>query len=825
MTSEIEPRPLDVEAVLSQLTLEEKAALCSGRDFWHLEPVPRLGVPALLVADGPHGLRKQRDAGGPLTLTDNVPATCFPTAVTLASTWNRDLLREVGNAIGEEARAEGVGVVLGPGVNIKRSPLAGRNFEYYSEDPYLSSALAVAFIDGVQGAGVGTSIKHFAANNQETRRLSIDAIVDERALREIYLASFERAVKAAQPWTVMAAYNRLNGTYCSEHRELLTGILRDEWGCQGLVVSDWGAVNQRVVGLMAGLDLEMPGLDVGRDARIIQAVRDGRLPMEVLDRAVRRVLTLVDKAARPASADYDRDAHHRLARRAASEGAVLLKNEQAILPLAPDQTIALIGAFAKHPRYQGGGSSGVTPSRIDAAYDAIARRVGASADLSYAAGYDPTGDAADSALIEEAQRVARGVDAAVVVVGLPDIFETEGVDRRHMALPAQHNALVEAVAEVNPNLVVVLVNGSPVTMPWHGKARAILEAYLGGQAGGSALAQLLYGEVNPSGKLAETFPLRLEDHPAHAFFPGGPRTVEYRESIYVGYRYYDTAEEAVLFPFGHGLSYSDFSYTDLRLSASQIQATKELTVTVTITNTGTRAGQEVVQLYVRDVESTAFRPLQELKGFAKVRLEPGESRDVGFTLNRRSFAYWDTELHDWHVEEGRFEIRVGASSRDIRAAAAVEVLPAPTTVSEGDRRERLAEYYDPAGHASFSREAFAALYGRPLPPNRPERRGAYTLNTPLADMRGLGASLLRAFIWRQAKSPFADDPESPMARQAEIFMREMPLRTILMSGGGEITFDTLDGLLKLANGRIIQGVRRLLRAGRGSHQAPDRDSQ
>jgi beta-glucosidase len=808
---------MDVEATLSQLTLEEKAALCSGRDFWHLEPVPRLGIPAVMVADGPHGLRKQRDAGGSLSLTDNVPATCFPTAVTLASTWNRDLLRQVGAAIGEEARAEGVCVVLGPGVNIKRSPLAGRNFEYYSEDPYLSGALAVAFIEGLQGTGVGASVKHFVANNQETRRLSIDVIVDERALREIYLAGFEHAVKAAQPWTVMAAYSRLNGTYCCEHEELLTGILREEWGFRGLVVSDWGAVNRRVEGLMAGLDLEMPGVASGRDARIIQAVQEGRLRMEVLDRTVERVLALISKAvAAEAADDYDRDAHHDLARRAASEGAVLLKNQEEILPLGPDQSIALIGAFAKHPRYQGGGSSGVTPNRMDAAYDAVARRVGASAELSYAAGYDPQAESGDPALIEEAQRVAQSVEIAVIVVGLPDLYETEGVDRQHMALPAHHDALIEAVAEVNPNVVVVLMNGAPVEMPWQGRARAILEAYLGGQAGGSALAQLLYGEVNPSGKLAETFPCRLEDHPAHAFFPGGPRTVEYRESIYVGYRYYDTADQAVLFPFGHGLSYTSFAYSDLRLSAPEIRDSDELEVTVTVTNTGERAGKEVVQLYVRDIESTVFRPMQELKGFAKVRLEPGASKDVAFTLDRRSFATWDAELQDWHVEAGAFEIRVGASSRDIRAAATVEVIATTSHAPELEQRERLAEYDDPAGHDTFSEEAFAALYGRSLPPNRPERPGEYTLNTPLADMRGsLGASLLRAFIWRQAKDAFEGDEESPMARQAEVFLKEMPLRTLLMSGGGEITLDTLEGLLKLANGHLIQGVRALLRARRG----------
>lgn len=815
MTTEIEPRGMDIQDILSQLTLEEKAALCSGRDFWNLESVPRLGVRSITVTDGPHGLRKQSQRVDGFAPGHTVPATCFPTAVTLASSWNRDLVREVGAAIGEEARAERVSVVLGPGANIKRSPLCGRNFEYYSEDPYLSSAMATAFVEGVQQMGIGTSLKHFVANNQETRRFSINAVVDERALREIYLASFEQAVKVGQPLTVMAAYNRLNGVYCTEHRQLLTEILRDEWGYRGLVMSDWGAVSQRVAGLMAGLDLEMPGLKNDHDPAIVQTVREGRLPMEVLDQAVKRVLTLIDETAVPESAfpQYDRDAHHDLARRAAGEGAVLLKNDQAILPLSSSQSIAVIGAFAKKPRYQGAGSSMVAPNRVHAAYDAIARRVGASATLSYAAGYDPKADVPDPALIDEARRVAQDAEVALIFAGLPDFYETEGVDRQDMAMPAGHNALIEAVAQANPNTVVVLMNGAPIEMPWHNNVRAILEAYLGGQAGGSAVAQVLYGEVNPSGKLAETFPLRLEDHPAHVFFPGGPRTVEYRESIYVGYRYYDTAAKPVLFPFGHGLSYTGFSYSELHLSAPTVGDTVGLQVTVDVTNIGNRSGQEVVQLYIRDVESTVFRPAQELKGFAKVGLEPGERKTITFALNRRSFAYWDAGLHDWYVEPGEFEIRVGASSRDIRATATVEV----TTTGSGNpsisRRERLAEYCEPAGQATFSRDAFAGLYGRPLPPNRAQRPGEYTLNTPVGDMRGsLAARLLRAVIRRQADAGVPADPDSPMARHAESMLEQTPLRMFLLDADGSTTPEMLDGLLQLMNGRLVEGARALVRA-------------
>ncbi|NLE76796.1 MAG: glycosyl hydrolase [Chloroflexi bacterium] len=804
---------MDVSAILQQLTAEEKAALCAGKDFWFLQGVPRLGAPSIMVADGPHGLRKQTSSQG-FALGDNVPATCFPTASALASTWNRDLLQAVGAALGEEALAEGVGVVLGPGVNIKRSPLGGRNFEYFSEDPYLSSAMAAAFIQGVQGTGVGASIKHFAVNNQETRRMSIDAQVDERALREIYLASFEQAVKSAQPWTVMAAYNKLNGVACCEHRELLTAIVRDEWGYGGLVLSDWGAVDQRAPALAAGLDLAMPGLPGEAGAEIVQAVRQDRLPQASLDQAARRVLTLIAKAAaQPAGpADGGRCDHHNLARQAASEGAVLLKNTGGALPLARQEAVAVIGALARFPRYQGAGSSQVTPSRLDTAYDGMAQRVG-EARLRYATGYHPSDETPDPVLLAEAQQAAQGADVAVVFVGLPAAYETEGVDRDHMRLPPSHNALVEAVAQVAHRVVVVLMNGAPVEMPWHGEVQTILEAYLGGQAGGSAVAQLLYGEVNPSGKLAETFPLRLEDHPAHAFFPGGPQTVEYRESIYVGYRYYDAAQTEVLFPFGHGLSYTRFAYSDLRLSAAAIQDAETLTVAITVANCGDRAGQEVVQLYVRDVQTTVFRPMQELRGFAKAQLLPGKAQTVAFPLDRRSFAYYDTELHDWHVESGTFEIRVGASSRDIRATALVEVQGTRPQQPSGTQRGQLAAYYKPTAHGGWPPEAFAALLGRPRPPNAPKQQGRYTLNTPLADMKGSAlAWLLRAVIRRQAERAGPVDANGPAARMAQRVADELPLRMLRMGSNGRITPGMLRGLLLMVNGRPLQGLRALLGA-------------
>jgi beta-glucosidase len=805
---------MDIETILESLSLEEKVSLCSGENQWYLKSIARLGIPPVLISDGPHGLRKQEEIRQGSTASEAAPATCYPTTCTLASTWNRDLMRAVGVAIGEEACTEKVGIVLAPGVNIKRSPLCGRNFEYFSEDPYLSGALTAAYIQGVQSQGVGTSLKHFAANNQEHRRFTMDAIVDERALREIYLASFEQAVKVAQPWTVMAAYNRLNGKFCSEHPELLIGILREEWGFEGLVMSDWGAVNQRTAGLAAGLDLEMPGLNGVHDERVIQAVNQGELPMQVLERAVERVLRLIDKAAAVTinPGECDLDEHHELARLAASEGAVLLKNEGGILPLSAAQKVAVIGEFAKIPRYQGAGSSMVTPTRLDNAFEAIAERFGGADKIIYAPGYHSKTITVDEALIKEALEAVQGAEVVLVFAGLPDSYETEGSDRKDMRMPAQHNALIEAVAAVNPNMVVVLMNGAPVEMPWHNQVPAILETYLGGQAGGGAVAQLLFGEVNPSGKLAETFPQRWEDHPAHVCFPGGPKTVEYRESIYVGYRYYDTADKEVLFPFGHGLSYTSFEYGNLQLSANSIDENEGLTVSMTITNTGAGEGQEVVQLYLRDLEATVFRPKQELKGFAKVKLVPEESQVVTFTLDRRAFAYWDNELHDWQVEAGLFEVRVGASSRDIRLRETVEVTKQDDFVPKFPKRELIDEYYHVRGVSTFSRDGFAALYGHPLPENLPDKPGHYNLNSLLEDMRASPVAwLLRTVIWKIANIRIKDDLDSPMAREMRDFLKYMPLRMMVMFGSG-ISLDMLEGLLLMINGKLLQGMRLLWRA-------------
>ena len=803
----------DITNLIEQMTLEEKASLCSGMDFWHLKGVERLGIPSIMVTDGPHGLRKQAGDGDEIGLRDTIPATCFPTASALAATWNRDLLFQVGQALGEECREEKVGVILGPGANIKRSPLCGRNFEYFSEDPYLTGEMARSHINGVQSQGIGTSLKHYAVNNQEYRRMVVDAVVDERALREIYLAGYEIAVKEAQPWTVMCAYNKVNGTYCAENGTLMTDILKEEWGHEGLVVTDWGAMNERVAGLKAGVELEMPGAPNGNDAMIVAAIEAGDLDEAVLDRSVERILALIFKADETLSQDfvYDREAHHALARKVAGEGAVLLKNDGAVLPLHKDTKIALIGQFARSPRYQGAGSSLMNPTRLDNLYDEIVKLVG-DGQLSYAPGYTQEGDQTDETLIAEALEAARDAEVVVINAGLTDMYEVEGLDRQHMKLPPGHDALIEALAAAYPKVVVVLSNGSPVEMPWVKDVSAILEGYLGGQAGAGAIADILYGKVNPSGKLAETFPLRLEDNPSYAYFPSGPGTVEYRESIYVGYRHYDTVGQEVLYPFGHGLSYTTFEYNDLQLSQDQIAAGETLTASLKVSNTGTLAGKEIVQLYVRQVEPTAFRPVKELKGFTKVELQPGESSEVSIELDQRAFSYYDTELEDWHTESGEFEVLVAASAGDIRLKATVEVISS-IPYAPAAERSKLAAYYDFPKGVSVSQEDFEALLGRTLPPNQVPQKGAYNLNTPIMDMRdSFIARQLFNYMQRQMAKIIAGQEGTPTALMMETMLHEMPLRSLLMVADGSITREILEALLVMINGSFFKGLSSLVKA-------------
>lgn len=796
----------DSKALIQRMSLEEKASLCSGLNFWYLKGIERLGIPSIMVTDGPHGLRKQAGAADHIGLNESVPATCFPTASALAATWNRDLVYQVGVALGEECRQEQVAVILGPGANIKRSPLCGRNFEYFSEDPYLTGEIAKSHIQGVQSQGVGTSLKHYAANNQETRRMTTDSIVDERALREVYLAGFEIAVKEAQPWTVMCSYNRINGTYASDNQTLMRDVLKEEWGHQGLVVTDWGAMNERAVALKAGVELEMPGAPNGNDAKIVAAVRAGELDEAVLDCAVERILTLIQKADATLAQDfaYDPQAHHALARRAAGEGAVLLKNEGGLLPLPAGAKIALIGGFAKMPRYQGAGSSLMNPTRLDNLHEELAQLIGA-ANLTYAAGYTEKGEIADAALIQEALDLAGKADVVVICAGLTDIYEVEGLDRQHLRLPAGHETLIQRLAAAHQKVVVVLSNGSPVEMPWAGDVLAILEGYLGGQAGAGAIADILTGRVNPSGKLAETFPLKLADTPAQPY-PGGPATVEYLESLYVGYRWYDTAKVEVLFPFGYGLSYTTFAYRDLVVS----QDDAVVTVTFKVKNTGAVAGKEVTQLYVRDVQSTVFRPDKELRGFVKVELQPGEETEVTLTLERRAFAYYDVGAQDWVVEAGDFEILVGASSRDIRLTTLLHIATGSGMPSPVDKA-KLASYFNPSQNRRFGKAEFETLLGHPAPENVMPQKGSYDLNTPLCEMRGslIGRQLFN-LLSKQMRKMVEGKEDTPMGMLMLAMVNEMPLRTILMMGG-PLNRPKLEALLLIINGHVLKGLAALIR--------------
>jgi beta-glucosidase len=674
----------DIGAVLSQLTLEEKAALTLGSDLWHTGGVERLGIEPIMVSDGPHGLRAQFESGDHVGLGNSVPATCFPTASALASSWNTELLTRVGAAIGREARRWGVAVVLGPGVNMKRTPLCGRNFEYLSEDPHLAGVLGSAVTQGIQSQGIGTSVKHFAVNNQETDRMRVSAEVDERTLREIYLPAFERVITEAEPWTVMCAYNKINGRYASEHHWLLSDVLRAEWGFDGLVMSDWGAVHDRVAALRAGLDLEMPPVIGHSDVAVLDAVRNGELDEQILDRTVRRVLALEQKSrpARQDRATFDEGDHHLLARAAAAESAVLLKNDAGLLPLDPaaKSNVLVVGEFARTPRFQGAGSSQVNPTKIDIALDELTALAGPDTVINYAPGFSLTDPTADDRLLADATSAAAASDVVLAFLGLPAAAESEGYDRDDIDLPANQLALLAAVSAANPRVAVILANGSVVsTDDWQHQAAAIMECWLSGQAAGGAVADLIFGVANPSGKLAETIPVRLEDNPSYLNFPGEEGVVRYGEGIFIGYRGYDRTASEVSFPFGHGLSYTSFAISDLAVSVTGSVAGDDLdvAVTATVTNTGDRAGAEVVQVYVGDPEASVARPERELRDFTKINLAPGESGTVESHLRSRAFAFWSTRHHRWVVEAGDFTVSVGSSSRDL-AGTAMITLDAPS---------------------------------------------------------------------------------------------------------------------------------------------------
>ena len=689
----------DIQSIITKMTLEEKAALCTGASAWSTTPIERLDIPELIVADGPHGLRRQADVH--VIAKKSLPATCFPTASSLAATWDPDLLYEMGQALAEEAIALNVDVILGPGANMKRTPLCGRNFEYFSEDPYLAGELAASLINGIQSKGVGTSLKHYAANNQEFERFAISAEIDERTLREIYLPAFETAVTKAQPWTIMCAYNRINGTYASENYRLLTEILKDEWGFTGFVVSDWGAVHDRVASLQAGLDLEMPGPKQTRVNAVIAAVRNGELDEGILDEAVRRIVQVALTAEQtPKGGQFDTVAHHVLARKIAAEGMVLLKNN-GLLPLQNPQHIAVIGRAAQEAHFQGGGSSHINPTQIDVPFNEL-QKAAENAELRFAAGY-PKDNSFVQELIDEAVVIAQEADVALLYIALPGFKESEGYDRADLDLTTQQIALIQAVTAVQPNTVVILNNGAPVVVrDWIEGTAAVLEAWMMGQAGGGAIADILFGRVNPSGKLTETYPIRLADTPAYLNFPGENGAVRYGEGLFIGYRYYDSRELPVEFSFGYGLSYTSFAYSSPQVSAESFQDVEGITVSVKVTNTGEVAGKEVVQVYVHDQKSRLVRPYKELKGFAKVALQPGETKTVTVPLNFRAFAYYDPAYQQWVTENGAFDILIGASATDIRGSITVNLQSTLCLPSVLNRESTIRAWLDdPRGKAAF----------------------------------------------------------------------------------------------------------------------------
>ena len=796
-----------VETILKQMTLEEKAGLCSGLDAWHLKPVNRLDVPSVMLADGPHGLRKQRDFNDYVGLTEPVAATCFPPACTTACSWDLNLLNEIGAAMAEECLQEEVSVILGPGANIKRSPLCGRNFEYFSEDPYLSGKLAAAMINGIQSTGVGASLKHYAMNNQETRRMSINAVVDERAKREIYLKSFEIAVKESQPRTVMCAYNRIDGEYAAENKRLLTEILRDEWGFNGIVISDWGATNDRVEGVKAGLDLEMPDSRGKNDEKIAAAVNNGSLSIEALDAVVRRLLVFIldSNNQKQPNYQYNQAAHHTLARKAAAESAVLLKNN-GILPLSKTQNIAIIGAFAKTPRYQGAGSSLIKPHHIDTFCGTLDHL---KVPYTFAPGYNLESALPDAVLIEDAVSAVKGADVALVFAGLPDAYESEGFDRTHISMPESHNALIRRILEANPHTVIVLMNGSAVSMPWAEGANAILACHLGGEAGGCAAVDVLFGDVNPSGKLAETYPFALEDTPSFLNFPGFTKSVEYRESIYVGYRYYDKAGKSVRFPFGHGLSYTTFAYSNLSVKADS----EIVEVTLKIKNTGRHDGAEVVQLYVKNSPSVLFKPVKELRAFQKVWLKSGETTAVSFSLSSDAFSYYNVRIKDWHVEAGTYEILIGSSSRDIRLSQPIAIKENKHAEVPNDRK-RLPDYYElKEDRLNINAAQFEMLYG-PLPERERLKDERFALNTTLDETKStfvgwLFQLIIKSQTKKMAGAKTADNDSTYRMMLAAI--NEMPIRAIGQFAGDMIPRFTPEALVCLLNHQFFKGIKYLLK--------------
>lgn len=779
--------------VIDKMKLEEKAALLSGKGEWQTWDFERLGIPSMYCSDGPHGIRKQAGAGDHLGLNPSLPATCFPTAATVANSWDPGLGEEIGKALGEEASVQGVNVVLGPGLNIKRSPLCGRNFEYFSEDPYLAGKMAAGYVRGIQSQGVYACPKHFAVNSQELRRMAMNAVVDERTLREIYLTGFEIAVKEGGAKAIMTSYNQVNGTYANENMHLLRDILRGDWGYDGIVITDWGGSNDHIKGVEAGSDLEMPtpGLDSAR--QIVAAVKEGRLAEsavdECVDRLLEAVLTLTKERKIPK--EFDKKAHHALARKAASESAVLLKNEEDILPLKPGTRVALIGDFAFEPRYQGAGSSMVNATELDKMADLINGYdlvlVGASK------GYIRTGEE-DAVLAKEAIDLAQSADVVLYCFGLDELSESEGVDRTHMRIPQNQISLLEGLARVNKNIVGVLSAGAAVEMPWHYCLKGLLHGYLYGQAGAGAMLDILTGKINPSGRLNETYPVRYEDTPAFRYFPSEERNSEYREGLYVGYRYYDTSKVRVMYPFGFGLSYTSFEYSDIKAD--------ETGVTFTVTNTGKTDGAEVAQLYVGMKDAKVYRPEKELKGFAKVFLKAGESREVRIDFDDKTFRYWNVRTDRWETEGGTYRIMIGASCADIRLEAKVEITG--TTEEFPYYTNRMPSYYSGLIQQVDDKE-FEELLGTPIPSGK--WSGDLTVNDAICQMYYAKSAIAR-FAYRKLtqmkkKSEDAGKPDLNI-----LFIYNMPFRSIAKMTGGMVSMEMVEGIVTMVNGHLFRGLKK-----------------
>lgn len=783
--------------IISKMTLEQKAAFVSGFNYWYLQSAPELGLPQIMMTDGPNGLRKQNTEKRPdgIGLGNSVPSTCFPPAATSSCSWDRELLRLEGEAIAEECLAEKVSVILGPGTNIKRSPVCGRNFEYFSEDPYLAGVCSTAFTNGVQSKGVGVSLKHYACNSQEAFRMIIDEIIDERAIRELYLPAFEMCVKEAKPWTVMNSYNKINGVYSSQNEWLQEKVLRSEWGFDGLIVTDWGASVDRVSGLECGTDLEMPSSGTLNTKKIIASVENGTLDEKVLDKAVDNVIELIEKS-KPAlkkSYKYDKNKHHNIAKKIAEGSMVLLKNEDSILPLKKGQKIAVIGEMAKSPRFQGAGTSVINPTMLDNAYDELVKF---GADVVYSQGYDKSKDEIDDKMINDAVDSAKKADVVLIFAGLTEGFEAEGYDRKNIEMPNCQNYLISEIVKANPNTVVVLAGGSVIHMPWIHEVKALLNSGLGGQAGSSAVADILMGKINPSGKLSETYPLEFSDNPTYGNYPGGPVTSEHRESVYIGYRYYDTAEKDVLFPFGFGLSYTTFEYSDMKLSSDRIKDADTVTVSFKIKNTGKVDGAEIAQIYVADKESTIFRPVKELRAFEKVFLKAGEEKKVSVELSKRAFAFWNININDWMVETGEFDILIGASSREIRLSKTITV-ESIVIAKIPDYRESAPAYYT-ADINNMNGSQFEAVYGKSMPSSEINRTKKIDIYCCINDAKYTkwGGKIAKLIKFIMTKMGSAENGDGAMLAA---MATQIPIRNFVQMSMGVFSPKMAEGLINILN--------------------------